>query len=310
MFDLDLIEKDWQKHSFCLSEEDIIEIFRSEGVTLNKYWAEIDEHRQKTHVEIGISPEERLLANIFGDSKIQKKIEDADQLRQKLEKEFPFPIKKHLSKENQKRIVEGCLDVVFDSTREWYNFFNGNLSMEKIYYVCLEALMNSVKYAVHCEKPVFRLYISKSITRSIIKHIAKWEHLSYRKVYEIVFNINDDYFFFSERKNLSFNYGNIEEPQKPSKIFHYLKNQWDEFNYVGQVSSNEFMKDYNQVLSTLDDDSKIIMQLSFDQNGYRGLAIREIADYLGIDCDRVSNIRRKAIKTLRKEPVLNSYLSK
>ncbi len=310
MFDLDAIEKDWQEHSFCLNEEDIIEIFRSEGATLNKYLAEINEYRQKTHVEIEISPEERLLANIFGDSEIQKKIENADQLREKLEKEFPFPVKKHLSKENQKRVVEGCLDMVFDSTREWYDFFNGNLSMEKIYYVCLEALMNSVKYAVHCEKPIFRLYISKSITRNIIKHIAKWEHLSYREVYEIVFNIiNDDAFFF-EKKNISCHYENIEESQKPSKIFHHLRNETDEFNYVNQVSSNEFMKDYNQVLSTLDDDSRMIMQLSFDQNGYRGLTSREIADYLGIDCERVSNIRRKAIKTLRKDPVLQGYLSK
>lgn len=33
MFDLDTIESDWKEHSFSLSEEEIIEIFRNEGAT-------------------------------------------------------------------------------------------------------------------------------------------------------------------------------------------------------------------------------------------------------------------------------------
>ncbi len=34
MFNLDLIEQDWKNNSFRLSEEEIIEIYRSEGATL------------------------------------------------------------------------------------------------------------------------------------------------------------------------------------------------------------------------------------------------------------------------------------
>ena len=45
MFDLDIIEEDWKNNSFSLSENEIIEIFRSEGATLRKYNEEIEEWR-------------------------------------------------------------------------------------------------------------------------------------------------------------------------------------------------------------------------------------------------------------------------
>lgn len=310
MFDLDMIEEDWKNNSFRLSEEEIIKIYSSEGVTLNKYYQEIEEFRKKTHIDI--DPEKRLLGTIFGDPEIMKIIE----YEQKLKEENKFPPKKRLSKESQKKVIEGCLYIVFDSTRQWYEFFNEKLSMERIYYVCLEALMNSVKYTMHCGDPVFLLYVSKSIERNIIKYVAQWEHITYRQAYGIIHNLScdfdsDDYTFGQHNENLKlfFDYENEEELEKPSKIFYQLKDESYDVDYIKGVSSDEFMKDYNRALENLDDVARIVMKLPFDINGNVGLTYAEIADYLGIDLKKVSNIKRRAIKTLRKDLKLNTYLS-
>ena len=73
MFDLDAIERDWKINSFSLSEEEIIEIYRAEGITWKKYKEELEEYRRATRIDI--SAEERLLASIFNDKEILKKIE-------------------------------------------------------------------------------------------------------------------------------------------------------------------------------------------------------------------------------------------
>lgn len=64
MFDLDAIEKDWLNNSFKLSEEEIIEIYRSENITLNKYYLELEEYRKNT--KVGMTAGERLLLEFFG----------------------------------------------------------------------------------------------------------------------------------------------------------------------------------------------------------------------------------------------------
>ena len=140
---------------------------------------------------------------------------------------------------------------MFDSTREWYKFFDGKVSMERIYYVCLEALINSVKYMLHCKKPVFELYVIKSIERNIIKHIAKWEHITYRKAYEIIKGFIDiDYLLGNNDKkiDLEFNYDNKEELEKPSKIYYRTRNESYNVDYTKNVSSNNFLKDYMEAL--------------------------------------------------------------
>lgn len=311
MFDLDLIEQDWKNNSFCLSEEDIIEIYRLDGATLNKYEEELDEYMKKVNscCRKEQSTEERLLLAIFGD---RETLEEKEK-RQKMIDEIPVPQKKHLSKSLQKKVVEGSLYLVFDETRYWYNFFEGKLSLEKIYYICLEALMNSVKYIVHCEKPVFGFYVSKSIERNIIKYVAQYLHITYREVYEMV-HYKYEYGAYSSSKqlnkdlNLLFNTETKEEVEKPSQIYYRLRNECYGTNYIKTISSNEFMVDYNMALENLNDVEKIVMQLSFDINGYRGLTNAEIADYLGTDKDKISIIRRRAIKVLRKNAKLNTYL--
>lgn len=306
MFDLDLIEQDWMDNSYRLSEEEIIEIYRSEGATLSKYNEEIDKYIKKTHFccEPELTVEERLLQAIFGN---RETLEEKEK-KQKMIEAIPKPQKKHLSKENQKKVVEGSLYMVFEATREWYNFFDKKLSMEKIYYICLEALMTSVKYMLHCEKPVFDLYVSKSIERNIIKHVAGYLHITYKEAYEkIHYNINP-------RKNLNENLSfvfyseNVEEPEKPSQIFYQLRNESYETNFLEKISYDEFMLVYHQILEKLDEDAKSVIQFTFDSNGYRGLTNAEIAKYLGIDSARVSIIRRRGMKTLRKELKLQKYV--
>ena len=221
------------------------------------------------------------------------------------------PVRKYLNKDLQKKVIEGTLYIVFDSTREWYKFFDGKVSMERIYYVCLEALMNSVKYMLHCEKTVFELYVLKSIERNIIKYVARWEHITYREAYEIINNyfVDRDYVLeqYGKELELSLDYDDKEELEKPAKIFYRLKNDSYDVDYIKNISSDEFMKDYISSLDNLDDIARMVMQMSFDIEGNRGLTNAEIADYLGIESTKVSNIRKKAIKTLRKDIKLNTY---
>lgn len=97
--------------------------------------------------------------------------------------------------------------------------------------------------------------------------------------------------------------------EKPSQIFYRLKNQYYDVDYIRNVSSDEFTRDYNLALKKLDEVSRLVISMSFDIYGYRSLNNSEIADYLGIDSKRVSNIRRNAIKMLRKDKSLNMYIS-
>lgn len=107
MFDLDLIEQDYLKNSFKLSEEEIIYIFQLEGVTLTAYDNEINEYRKKTHNHNYLTAEERLLQRIFGNKKEEEKFQDTI-------KNIPVPIKPYLSKEAQKKIVEGWFYLVIE----------------------------------------------------------------------------------------------------------------------------------------------------------------------------------------------------
>ena len=69
------------------------------------------------------------------------------------------------------------------------------------------------------------------------------------------------------------------------------------------------MKDYyNNILSKLDNIEKMIMMMSFDTNGYKGLPQDIIGDYLGMNAKKVSNIKSRAIKKLKNDITLKKYL--
>lgn len=311
MFDLDAIEEDWKKNSFLLSEEDIIEIYQSENATLSKYNEEMEEYRRKTHVKTELTAEDRLLAVIFGDTTIKEIEERERKLREKLQSENKYPKKRHLGKDSQKKVIEGSLWIAFEESRKWHHFFHGKLSMEKIYYICLESLVSSVRYIVHCEKPVFCLYVLKSIERSITKYVAKSSQISYREAWMKIHFTNG--LLREEPKEMEslFSrdcYENKEEVTKPSELFYRLRGESYPIDYIKNISSDEFMKDYEEVLSNLDELEKSVMEISYDKDGYRGLTNFEIGQYLGMNAKKVSNIRRKAAKVLRKNGRFATYL--
>lgn len=298
MFDLDTIENDWKEHSFSLSEEEIIEIFRKEGATWSNYKEEIDQYRKNTCI---MTPEERILATIFEDNELLKKEEE-------LKKIYSFPKKKHLSSNAQKIVVEGSMYMVFNATRKWYHLFNGKISQEKIYYLCLEALIKCVKYVVHSEEPVFESYVSKCIERNVIKNVARWEHLSYRDVYTYVHNINSKYDRYgNEVKELSFSYDDKEIPESPATILYMKRNDLCDVDYVKDISSKQFICDYNEALNKLSKVERKVMQLSYDVEGFRGLTYAEISKCLGLKENDIENVKRRALRKLKNDDKLNKY---
>lgn len=301
MFDLEKIENDWKKNSFKLSEEEIIKIYESEHVSLSEY----EKLYKKYHIKE--SAEERLLRMIFGEENEENKKEE------KLIKIYESIRKNRLSKEKQKIVVEGSLWLVFDQTHYWYKFFEEKICIEKIYYVCLEALMNSVKYLVHIGKPIFRFYVCESIRRNITKYVSKSKKITYREANEAIYlmrgsNINN----YEENLKVSSILSNYEKEtiEKPSKIYYRLKDEYYDVDYTKNTSSLEFMKDYKIALKNLNDEEREVMQMSYDINGFSGLTYAEIAEYLGTNKKEVSNIKRRAIKKLRKNIIFNKYLNK
>lgn len=203
-------------------------------------------------------------------------------------------------------MIEGSLDIVFSETHNWYNFFSRKISLEKIYYLCLEALISSVKYIVHSEKPVFKLYVLKGIRTSIIKYAAKITKKSYRQIYETMG------YYFRNYINKQFP-GDIpkiieEEPQKPTRINFQKQKDIYEVNYIKDLSNAEFMKDYRHALANMDYTFEKVMEMSYDIDGNEGLSNNEISDYLGINSKQVSYIRKEALKKLSKDKNLIKYL--
>ena len=303
MFDFDEIESSFKDNYFSLSEEEIMEIYRLEGVTLNNYYKELDEYRKNIH--LNISAEERLLRSIYGRDDLQKEVEE-------LKEKYEYPTKKRLSLESQKKVVEGCLDLVFDSTKYWYDYLKKEISQERLFYVCLDALINSVKYSLHYEKPVFKSYIIANIDRNIIKYVAKLEHLTYREVYKAIYNIEEyDYKTFEHipNKELKFKYDDKEIVEKPSKIYYRLKNESYDFEDIKNISSDEFYPIYKEALEELDDTAKDVMKLSYDINGNNILTYAEIGECLCIDKKKVVNAKRRAIRKLRKNEKIKQFIS-
>ena len=199
--------------------------------------------------------------------------------------------------------------MVFQSAREWYNFFQSKISIERIYYICLASLMSTVKYTLHPEKKVFRFYVMRNIEKNIIQFIARHEHISYKEAYKIIHNIDYDGNTLCQHNRVSELSSDCdnEEPKKISEILYLLRNESYSIDYTKNVSSEEFMRDYYSALDNLDELERIVMQLSFDTDGNRGFTSKEIGDYLSLDSRKVSNIRKHAIKLLRKNEKLNNY---
>ena len=86
MFDLDLIEKDWINNSFRLSDEDIRNIYKSEGVMLKDYNDEWNKYWKDYYAIKLVDPEEKLLNTMFGtqNEELEQKYQEQEKLRSNL----------------------------------------------------------------------------------------------------------------------------------------------------------------------------------------------------------------------------------
>ena len=113
------------------------------------------------------------------------------------------------------------------------------------------------------------------------------------------------YFMDNDLSMLKYDYEK-DTPEKPSKIYYRLRNEsYDD--YTRNISSDEFYSAYKEVLKELDETAKQVMQLAFDSNGNRILTFAEIGECLGIDKNKVSNAKRRAIRKLRKDERINRF---
>lgn len=307
MFDLDLIEDDWKKNSFQLTDEEVFEIYKSEGVTKKDYEMKKEEILSSYKK---ISPEEKLLISIFGDEKEKKELDEIDREKYENVKEISL----RLSHSSQMKVVEGTLDVVFDSTRYWYEKLNKSIPMEKIYNLSIDSLMNAAKYCIHFStKMCFRSYAYEFIRRNMISLVARKERISYKNAYCIIYNRFTKYYEEENRLlynvyELSYDYTK-EIPYKPSSIYEMIRKEIYEENYIKNISSEEFIKDYNYAIKGLDNLEEMLIKLLYDKNGLNGLTFKEISEYLGIHTNKVYNIKKKVIRKLNKNARFYKYIN-
>lgn len=317
MFNLENIEKDWIENSYSLSEEEILDIFREDNATIPQYIESMEEWHKKTKVSPkNITAEERLLRAIFGETEEQKHESERYQklLEAKLEK-YPEPKKQHLSKENQKRVVDGSMHLVFKYVRYYYNMFEFKISEEILYYLLLESLINVAKYMIHCGNLVFNLYVQKSFENSITKYISRIEKVSFDEANDVIRyyeykSLNLESFWLGKdeiEKKYNLSYKKPEDPVSPFELKFLLRNETLNNDLMEEINTEDFFKDYRHVLEGLSEEEKIVMQLSYDKYGYIGLTYGEIADYLGIEKKKVANIKKRALKHVRKSTLLNKY---
>ena len=74
------------------------------------------------------------------------------------------------------------------------------------------------------------------------------------------------------------------------------------------ASSDEFMNDYQESLSELDNEEEAVMRLSYDKDGYPGLTYQEISDFLGIEQKSIGNIKKRALRKVRKDNRFSKYI--
>lgn len=321
MFDLDAIEKDWKENSFRLSDEEIRKIYVAEGVTKKDQY-DIEDEFLKSLPQSLLSAEERLLAVMFNDAESKAKMEKHYEIVEEREKliKSNWPKKPRLSIESQKKVVEGCMDLVFEDIRHFYQRFEGNVPVENLYYICLESLMKSAKYCVHNNtKNCFRAYADRSITIHVIDYIARKEGISYRNALAIYNGTmksykEDPWLFDYDDKIASYvdkftyeKFNSKEIPYKPSSIYNMTKDESFDVDYIGPISSEEFSFDYNEALSNFDNQDIRVMNLAYDKDGQSLLTTNEISEITGIKPTKIKVIKDRVKRSLRKDDRFNKY---
>ena len=317
MFDLDAIEKDWLDNSFCLTDEEIRKIYIAEGVSKKAYANSIDEwEKNKPKFKEKVDSDIVLLWRVFDETEKLERYYKKVGKHQRLSKEYydkSYPKRPYLSHESQIKVVEGSMDIVFKTVRDWSTYYE-KFPIEDLYYAALEGLFAATKYCLHYDtKNSFRAYAKSYIYIQLIKCIARKEHISYRNAYCIYssgFEGNSEHAKENRAKytvqEFSFDYDK-EEPYKPSSIHYMRKDIPYDIDYTKELSSEEFMKDYFEALDDLSEDEAKIMRLSYDINGNPGLTYSEISDFYGYEKSKVNTLKRSARKKLRLDERISKY---
>lgn len=304
-FDLDIIEEDWKTNCTCLSDKEILEIYKQEDVTTGVYYKELNELRESLP---NVSGDDRILAAIFNRQEELERIRKMDQ--ENWEKiEAKMRDRRYLSADSQKRVVEGTMDVVFHATRSWHKAFEGHVPMEEIYYVCVRALLNATKYCLHYStKKCFRAYVRESIRRAITKFMAQREHISYRNAYYIIYELYTIYGFNPEYNDFfEYEYYNAMQVESPSAIYERIRHLTYEEDYVGIIDSSLFMQEYSSELARMKPGWERVMRLLYDAEGHRIRTIKEVSEILGKPPETIEKVKRKAIGILRENKKLNMF---
>lgn len=122
---------------------------------------------------------------------------------------------------------------------------------------------------------------------SIIEYPFDKEYIDRKKKEEI--DENEEYLLY-------------ETPEKTSDVNYRLRNESYEVDYISKVSSDEFMKIYNRVINSLSELERMVMSLVFDINGYQILDDDEIGEIIGISEEKVTVVKEKALRKLRRNP--------
>lgn len=99
----------------------------------------------------------------------------------------------------------------------------------------------------------------------------------------------------------------FENPVSPFELNFLLRNETSKVNIMERINTDDFFKDYHHILEKLSEDERIVMQLSYDIYVYYGLTYKEIADFLGIERNKVASIKKRALKHVRNNSLLNKY---
>ena len=272
-----------------LSSEEINRIYQEEGVTTSVYNKKCEEYNKK----YGYQPtaEEILIAKLFGED-IPKRENKKTSLKQRL------------SKDSQKKVMGGCLDMLVEETKRWYYSLEGRISAEELYNIILRSLINSARnFLYHSEKSNFRLYAKEIIRANIIEYIRRRQGISYQNI-QYLLNYKGIKELWKDEYEPEINVDSKEpvpcSPGEINKILSFIPQYVD---YIDQVSSNEFMVKYNQALGNLSNTESDIISLSYPINA-PGLTAQELGEYLGMHAEEVVKLRTKAKRKLRKNESL------
>lgn len=309
-FDMDVVEADWLKNGVRLSDKKIREIYIQEDATMAAYLKKVEECKDKLP-KPPLSSEEKLLASIFNDVEKLAIIEEFTKENNKRLAEI-YADKPRLSEESRKRVVEGCMDVVFNMVRRYYRIFGTRISMEDLYYSCLESLNNSAKYCLHyVTKDCFRAYAIKGMRMQIVSYIARRERITWRNANYLVTMLETgnkkdyfDYYYVGYTEELKLERRSIVAELRPRESVNYLlRNRSYVVDYVREITLKELSTDCLDVLDSLTSLEEYVLRKRFEQQ----YTEKEIAELLHIDIGEVREIKKRALHKLRNSHVFDKY---